>query len=112
MGHGFKDIIRSDNMSVFLNPDEFGEMHLIGGRPMNIIIDDNEMVEREKRQSGMRDYRQGVYNRQILFYVLAKTFGAPPVVGRSLSLDNRLYMITDAVDEDGIYSISLEAVRP
>ena len=32
MGHGFKDIIRSDNMSVFLNPDEFGEMHLIGGR--------------------------------------------------------------------------------
>lgn len=44
--------------------------------------------------------------------MLAKTFGALPVVGRSLSLDNRLYMITDAVDEDGIYSISLEAVRP
>lgn len=111
MGSAFKRILQADNASVFLNTEEFGGIHLISGRPMNIIIDDNEMVEREKRQSGMRDYRQGVYNRQVLFYVKAEEFGELPPVGRTLSLDGRPYLITDAVDEGGIYSISLEAVR-
>ncbi len=111
MGSAFKDIIRNDNVSVFLNPNEFGEIHLVGGRRMNVIVDDNEMIEREKRQSGMKDYRQGVYKRQMLFYACATSFGPLPPVGRSLSFDNQPYVITDAVEEDGIYSISLEAMR-
>ena len=46
-----------------------------------------------------------------IFYVLAKNFGPLPAVGRLLTLDDRKYRIIDAVNEDGIYSISLEAVR-
>ena len=111
MGNTFKDIIRADNSAAFLNPEEFGEAHLIGGRWMNIIIDGNEMIEREKRQSGLQNYRQGIYTKQVLFYVLADDFGPLPSVGRVLSLDREPYLITDAVDENGIYSISLEAVR-
>lgn len=111
MGMNFKDIIRADNKRVFLNPQEFGEEHQIAGRRMNIIIDDIEMVEREKRQNGMQSYRQGVYKKQILFYVLKEEFGPLPAVGRSLTLDDTTYLITDAINEDGIYSVSLEAVR-
>lgn len=111
MAAGFKDIIRADSAAVFLNPEEFGEEHTVGGRRMNIVMDDIELVEREKRQAGLNAYRQGVYRRQILFYVLARDFGALPAVGRSLVLDGNTYLITDAADENGIYSISLEAVR-
>lgn len=111
MGPGFKDIIQADNVAVFLNPDEFGEEHIISGRRMKIIIDDIELVEREKRQAGLKAYRQGIYKRQVLFYVLARDFGTLPVVGRSLTLDERPYLVTDAVNEDGIYSISLEATQ-
>lgn len=75
MGNAFKDIIRKDNAAVFLNPDEFGEIHLVGGRRMNVIVDDNEMIEREKRQSGMKDYRQGVYKRQMLFMSALRASG-------------------------------------
>ena len=48
---------------------------------------------------------------QKLFYVAAEAFGRLPPVGRNLSLDGKDYIITDAADESGIYSISLEAVR-
>ena len=47
----------------------------------------------------------------MLFYVLAKEFGALPPVGHILVLDQDKYVITDAINEDGIYSISLEAQK-
>lgn len=109
----FKELIQEDNAEVFINPEEFGEEHVVGGRRMTIVIDDNEMIEREKRMSGsgMEDYRQGMYLKELLFYVLADEFGQLPAVGRSLELDGKRYIVTDAVDECGIYSISLKAVR-
>ncbi|MBS6517451.1 MAG: hypothetical protein KH353_04550 [Clostridium sp.] len=107
---GFKEIIARDNRSVFLNPAEFGSLHRIDGRILCILVDDNEMIEREKRTpSG--DELDGIYKRKLLFYALAKEFGPLPAIGRLLTLDDRKYRIIDAVNEDGIYSISLEAVR-
>ncbi|MDY3230591.1 MAG: hypothetical protein SOX46_03295 [Clostridiaceae bacterium] len=108
---GFKEIVSEDNQDVFLNPDEFGAYHDICGRKLRIIIDDNEMVEREKRKRTGQEYRQGIYNKQVLFYVLGRDFGPLPAVGRSLKLDGRDFVITDAINEGGIYSISMEAVR-
>ena len=102
---GFKDIVAKDNRSVFLNPAEFGSLHRVDGRTLCILVDDNEMIEREKRIPS-NDELDGIYKRKLLFYVLAKNFGPLPAVGRLLK-----YRIIDAVNEDGIYSISLEAVR-
>ena len=39
---GFKDILSADR-AIFMNPEEFGEVHNVGGRSMTILIDDNEM---------------------------------------------------------------------
>lgn len=108
---GFKELVQEDNRNVFLNPEEFGEPHMVGSRRMTVVIDNNEMVEREKRQTGLYAYRQGVYTKQLLFYVCAEEFGKLPAVGRSLMFDKEPYIVTDAIDEDGIYSISLEAAR-
>ena len=65
----FKDILQEDNETTFMNPEEYGERHIVNGRSMNIIIDDYGLLERDK------------------------------------------YVITDAINEDGIYSISLEAQK-
>lgn len=43
--------------------------------------------------------------------MLGRDFGPLPAVGRSLKLDGRDFVITDAINEGGIYSISMEAVR-
>ena len=103
---GFKELAARDITNTFLNPDEFGELHKIDGRIMTIIIDGMEVIERSKKQieHGRVD---GIYEKQILFYVSRKDFGPLPVIGRKLTLDSGNYRVVDAVDEGGIYSITL-----
>lgn len=100
----FKDIIRQDAKQVFLNPSEFGENHIINGKSMTIIIDNNEMIEREKKYKN----GEGLHRQQMLFYAAASEFGKLPANGRILEIDGHKYIITDAVKEGAVYSISAE----
>ena len=106
----FKDQIKSDNEIIFMNLDEFSDTHTINGKSMAVQIDSNEMIDREKRYQYKRSlYADGVYLKELLIYVRAEDFGALPAVGRTLNFDGKTYLISDAIDEDGIYSLSLEA---
>lgn len=106
----FKELVEQDNRTVFMNLDEFADIHVINGKEMPCIIDNNEMIDREKRYQYKRSlYADGVYLKEVLLYVKAEDFGSLPAVGRSLTLDKKSYIISDAIDEGGIYSISLEA---
>lgn len=104
----FKDTIRQDIRTVFLNFEEFGELHMIFDQEMLIIIDENELTEREKR---IRRNEGELYKKQLLFYIAAEDFGPLPSPGNVLELDRKRYVIIEAENEDGIYSISLEAVK-
>lgn len=104
----FKDMVQEDIKEIFLDFEMLGEVHKINGIDVMIIIDANELTEREKRIRGMDGAPN---NRQLLFYVAAKDFGALPLPGKVIDLDQEDYIITDAEDEMGIYSISLEAKR-
>lgn len=74
---GFKDIVRADASRIFLNPEEFGETHIINGKEYKIVLDDNEEVER-RITKGAFAYREGNYRVQKLFYVAAEAFGRLP----------------------------------
>lgn len=104
----FKDIIAKDVHQTFLNPDEFSDIHKVNGKDMPVQIDTNEQIEREKRMNQNVD---GVYTNQKLIYVAASDFGAMPKQGAILNLDGKIYRVADAVDEYGIYSITIEANR-
>lgn len=106
----FKEQIALDNRKVFMNEEEFSERHQINGVEMPCIVDNNEMVDREKRYQYKRSlYADGVYIKELLIYVRADDFGPLPAVGRVLTFDRKTYIISDAINEDGIYSLSLEA---
>ena len=102
----FKEIVRTDIQNMFLNPEEFAEEHVVNGKKMKILIDNNEMIEREKRE---KSYIRGIYKKQFLIYVAAKDYGPLPGLGTSVNLDNNIFLVSDAVNEMGVYSISLEA---
>lgn len=104
----FKDIVRSDIDNVFMNPDEFGTMHTVNGKRMVVVIDNNELIERAKR---INSHMDGMYVKSTLIYVKAKDFGALPQVGGAVDLDGKTFRVTDATNEDGLYSIHLEANR-
>ncbi len=102
----FKEVVRMDIAETFLNMEEFAEKHLIDGRELTVIVDNNEQLEREKRYRMLDD---GLYRKQILFYVSAEEFGRLPKIGRLMEFDSMSYQVTDAIREGGMYSISLEA---
>lgn len=106
----FKEQIALDNIKVFMNFDEFADMHIVNNKEMLCIVDNNELVDREKRYRYNHSlYGDGVYIKQVLVYVRAEDFGALPAIGRLLTFDKKSYIVTDAINEDGIYSLCLEA---
>lgn len=108
----FKDIILNDASEVFLNTKEFSDVHNINGKEIKCQVDDYEQISREKRYQYSRSmHGDGIYLKEVMIYVLAgefnNLFGGLPAVGRVLHLDGRKYVVSDAQDEYGIYSISL-----
>lgn len=104
----FKEVMRDDVSGVFMNADEFADIHIVDGKKMTVLIDDNEIIEREKK---MKSNMDGVFVRQKLIYVKPEEFGAIPVVGRAIMLDGKPYRVLDATDEDGLYAITMESNR-
>lgn len=104
----FKDALKEDLTDVFFNLDEFADTHTVDGTKMPAIVDEMENIEREKR---MKSHMDGIHAREILLYVKASDFGPLPAQGRIIVLDSRKYTVLDAVDEGGVYSITMEANR-
>ena len=104
----FKDMIANDVKGVFLNTLEFSDIHTVNGVEMPVQIDGNEQIERQKRQT---EVAEGIFVNQKLIYVSAEDFGALPRIESVLKLDGKTYRVVDAIDEDGIYSITIEAHR-
>lgn len=102
----FKELLRRDVRTVFLNLGEFGEEHIVNGKKMLIMIDDVELTEREKR---IKSHMDGIYKRQTLVYVSALDFGPLPGVGKPIKIDGATFIITDSINEGGLYSLHLEA---
>ena len=101
----FKDILRT-----FLNLEEFGETHLINGKPMTVLIDSNEVEERGKKQFE-HSRIDGIYEDNIILYVSRKTIGKQPARGQAIKIDAKEFRVTDSRDEGGVYSITLRAVK-
>lgn len=104
----FKDILKQDIDNTFLNVYEFSDIHNVDGKDMPVQVDDNEIIEREKKEKSHMD---GIYVKQKLIYVKAKDFGALPAIGRQIMLDGKRYLVVDSTDEYGVYSITIEGNR-
>lgn len=106
----FKELIKTDIQNTFLNSLEFADLHTIDNKSMKVIIDNNEHIEREKRISS-KELTDGVYIKQIMIYVSIEEYGPLPAQGKLLTLDGKRYRVDDAIDEDGVLSITLGANR-
>ena len=47
----FKDILKADVHEVFMNTEEFSDIHTVNGVEMPVQLDTNEQIEREKRMA-------------------------------------------------------------
>lgn len=102
----FKELLEQDVKNAFLNPKEFGEVHIVEGREMVIVIDDHELLEHQRKAGQCLD---GIYDKQRLIYVAAEDIGALPAQGSFFTIDDESYTVMDAVAEGDIYAITVGA---
>jgi len=99
-----KDQVRAD-LDVFFNTGEFAETHVIDGRSLNIIVDNDQLKERS-----VKEY-DGISVGEILYYVKASDYGERPEQGTPQIFDGRQMYVFDAREDTGVYEIILSQNR-
>lgn len=105
----FKDCVAADISDVFLNLLEFADTHTVNGKKMTVLVDENELLERDKARLG--SHADGLYQSRRLIYVAREEFGPRPAIGSMVNLDGRPYKVADCTEEAGVLAIELGAVR-
>lgn len=100
-----KDQMQRDVDSVFFNIDEFAEPHLINGRSVNIIIDNDQLTVRSKKEY------DGISVGEILYYVKASDLSHRPEQGESQIFDKKPMVVFDCREDLGVYEIILTQNR-
>lgn len=104
----FKEVLQADIDNTFMNLEEFADIHIVDGKEIPVLVDDNEIIERQKK---MKSNMDGMYVKQKLIYVKASDFGVLPAIGRQIMFDGKRYLVTDSTDEQEMYAITMEANR-
>ena len=110
MGTSFKAQIAADISLVFLNDLEFADGHELNGKTLKVIIDDNELVERDKAQL-MSTSIDGIHKTRRLIYVSESDFGSRPAPGMIVTLDGKPFRAKNCTAEAGILGIELAAIK-
>lgn len=99
----FKEIIDKDIKNVFLNIEEFGEIHNVNESQKNILIDNDELEKIKLKDNS------GNFKGNILFYISKKDLDFIPKIQMFITLDNKKYRVSDFSEDSGVYQIILEA---
>lgn len=105
----FKDLVAADISAVFLNGQEFADTHTIDGKPMTVVVDENELLERDKSKMGIQV--DGTYQGPPADLCGQGGIRPAPAHGKQLDFDGRLFRVADCTEEAGMLAITLEAVR-
>lgn len=75
----------------------------IDGKVMRVIFDNDQLKRREDRA--------GVAIGEKLMYARARDFARRPAPGRQMRIESDLMIVTQCVEQDGVYEITLSANR-
>lgn len=104
----FKDQIKQDLSDVFLNLDEFADLHRIEGKEVPVVIDSDIMVKLSK----IGDNRiHGMDEADMV--IMGKASDLPENLdpGRLLNLDGREVIVVTTTSEMGLVQIAVRQNR-
>lgn len=101
MSFSFKEMVARDRQLVFLNPAEFGEEHIVEGKAIIAVLDDNALKERQGGQE------LGVAEASLMLYAAVEDLPARRPAGEGLNIDGREYIVNDWSEDMGIATVAL-----
>lgn len=98
---GFRDMLAADLRRVYINPAEFGEPYRIEGKLINIVIDSDELKERQGGQD------LAVAESGTLFYANASDLPPRRAAGSNLNVNGRECIIDAWSEHMGLSTVVL-----
>lgn len=98
---GFKAMVDEDRLSVFLDTDFFGEIYRIEGKEIPIVLDNDELKERQAGQD------LAVAESATLFYARVEDLPPRRAAGENLNVNGRECLIDDWQQDMGIATVTL-----
>lgn len=98
---GFKAMVDEDRLSVFLDTDFFGEIYRIEGKEIPIVLDNDELKERQAGQD------LAVAESATLFYARVEDLPPRRAAGENLNVNGRECLIDDWQQDMGVATVTL-----
>ena len=98
---GFKAMVDEDRLSVFLDTDFFGELYRIEGKEIPIVLDNDELKERQAGQD------LAVAESATLFYARVEDLPPRRAAGENLNVNGRECLIDDWQQDMGVATVTL-----
>ena len=99
----FKNQIQ-DDLSVFLNQDEFGTTLTIEDELVVVVPDDEKMIERQLGK------QLELHNEELLFYVEKSKLSFYPRPDNVVRFDNVVWKVSQVQEDEGLFTITAERV--
>jgi len=101
----FKDRILKDIDAVFLNLDEFAELHRVEGVQIPVVVDNDQLQTLKKGQI------LGLVEADILLFGKETDFPEDLEPGRMINYDGRELLITNSGKNMGLVEVALSQNR-
>ena len=101
----FKDMVARDLDAVFLNVDEFAELHMVEGKEIPVVMDDDRLTTLKKGQI------LGLVEADMLLMGKVSDFPADMEPGRLLNEDGRELIVSKSSRDMGLIEAALRQNR-
>lgn len=101
----FKDMVARDLDAVFLNVDEFAELHMVEGKEIPVVMDDDRLTTLKKGQI------LGLVEADVLLMGKVSDFPADMEPGRLLNVDGRELIVSKSSRDMGLIEAALRQNR-
>lgn len=109
MDSAFKDMLRADNKSVFLNPAEFGETHTLDGVAYENMVVDNDQLEDWKAANlanGTKFPEHVLEDVRVYIFISLDDYPEPDV-GQVVRFDNWPLRVVSTMTANGMLEMVL-----
>lgn len=101
----FKELIRKDLDAVFLNLDEFAELHRVEGKQIPVVVDNDQLIKLKQGQI------LGLVEADMLLMGKETDFPDDLEPGRLLNVDGRELIVTNTGKDMGLVEVALSQNR-
>lgn len=102
----FKDQVAEDNITVFLNGEEFADTHNLNGTECIAILQDISVAESLSTGAGTTP---GIYGSRMQVNCKKSDLPEVPVTDQVFTIDGKVYLVESCADDMGMLTIQLVA---